>query len=177
MTRRKRPALLGAVGLMAAQVALLFPQAQNLSGTWKLDAERSHLSTAVLSGLIRAGAPGILHITQPANGTLIIESQINESHSRLYRPGGKSTTPVGPAGSITMSSRWDGRTLVSEGTLDSTSAASETVKEVLALSDEGRTLTIEITTQGAGHKSVSALVYTRTLVVEPCKNWPTPCKF
>ena len=64
----------------------------NMSGTWKLDAARSRVAaSAGLAGLIGAGAPETLHITQPANGTVVIESQINESHSRVYRPGTRTS--------------------------------------------------------------------------------------
>ena len=72
--------------------------------------------TAGLAGLIAAGAPPMLYVTQPANGTLVVESPMNEGHVRLYHPGGKTTTPVGQGGTITMTSQWDGRALASEGT-------------------------------------------------------------
>jgi len=164
-----------AVVLLVFQIAM--SQAPDLSGTWKLDSARSRVTPAVgMVGLIRAGAPATLHITQPANGTLIVESQINESQSRIYKPGGKTSTPVVPSGSITMTSKWEGRTLVSEGNLESTSGTPATVKEVLALSADGATLTIEITLTGATEKTSSTLVYTKSPAVEPCQKWPTPCK-
>jgi hypothetical protein len=123
--------------------------------------------------------PDTLYVTQPANGTLIIESQINESHARIYTPRAKSSTPVGQGGSITMTSRWDGRTLVSEGRRESSSGASTVVtqvKEVIALSADGRALSIDVTTMGSADSSASRLVYTKIQTVEPCQNWPTPCK-
>jgi outer membrane protein assembly factor BamB len=154
----------------------------DLTGTWQLDAARSRVSpSSGLAGLIGSGAPAALHVTQPANATVIIESHINESHSRLYSPGAATTTPitVGPPGTIRMTSRWDGRMLVSEGTRESTSgptkAASE-VKEVITISDDTRTLTIEVATTTAGETSTSTLVYTRLADVGPCQSWPTPCK-
>ncbi len=167
--------------LMAAQAAVVFAQPPDFSGTWKIDPSRSRVvETAALAGLVGAGAPPTLHITQPANGTLVLESQINESHARLYRPGRRTSTPVtvGPAGSITLTSRWEGRALVSEGTREFTSATSPAtnVKEVLSLSADGRTLTIEVTTTTAGDKSASTMVYARTKDVGPCQSWPTPCK-
>jgi hypothetical protein len=157
-------------------------QPPDFSGTWKLDANRSRVTaSAALSGLIAAGAPETLHVTQPANGTLILESQINESHARLYIPGGRSSTPVflGPAGSITMTSRWENGRLVSEGRRQSSSGTSTLVtevKEVIALSADGQALTLEITTSGAEGKSTSTLTYSRTQDVGPCQSWPTPCK-
>jgi hypothetical protein len=147
-------------------------QAPDFSGTWKLDSERSRIdATAGLIGLIRSGAPPTLHVTQPANGSLIVESQINESQSRIYKPGAKTSTTVVPSGTITMTSRWEGRTLVSEGTSESTSAPSA-VREVFSANSDGRTLTIQITVG----QNQSTLVYTRTQTAEPCRSWPTPCK-
>jgi hypothetical protein len=179
----KRVALCGAVVVLTAHLTLVLAQAPDFSGTWKLDPNRSRVTAeAGLAGLIGSGAPEILHVTQPANGTLVIESQINEGHARLYRPGDKSSTPVfvGPAGSITMTSRWDGRTLVSEGrreTASGTSTSVTEVREVIALSADGRTLTIDVTTAGPGDKSASTLIYMRTQEVGPCQSWPTPCKY
>ncbi len=171
-----------ALVLSAATTVPVFAQAPDFSGTWKLDPTRSRVTAAAaLSGLIGSGAPPTLHITQPANGTLIVESQINESHTRVYIPGRKSATPVtvGPPGTITMTSRWESRTVVSEGTRESTSGPSTVVtdvKEVLALSADGQTLTIDVATSGAGEKHASTLVYTRTKDVGPCQSWPTACK-
>ncbi|MGH9312221.1 MAG: hypothetical protein ACRD1S_03380 [Vicinamibacterales bacterium] len=163
-------------------MALALAQAPDFSGTWRLDTGRSRIApTAGLAGLAGAGAPDTLHVTQPANGTLVIESQINESHARLYTSRTKIVTPVtvGPGGRVAMTSRWDGRTLVSEGTRESSSGTStivQEVKEVIGVSADGRTLTIEITTQGPEATSTSTLMYTRIVDVGPCKTWQTPCK-
>jgi hypothetical protein len=167
---------------MAALAALASAQSPpDFAGTWKLDPVRSRVvETAGLAGLAGVGAPPTLHVTQPANGTLVVESQINESHARLYRPGVRVKTPVtvGPAGSLSAMSRWDGRALVSEGTREFTATATAPArfKEVLALSADGRTLTIEVTVTAAGESATSTLAYTRTQDVGPCKTWPTPCK-
>jgi len=176
----RRMAASGAAVLMSLRALVVLAQAPDFSGTWKLDPGRSRIAeTAGLAGLIGAGAPDTLHVTQPANGTLVIESQINESHARHYRPGSRISTPVtvGQAGSITMTSRWEGRSLVSEGTRESAASPVAThVKEVLSLSADGRTLTIEVTTTAAGDKSASTMAYTRTQDLGPCQTWPTPCK-
>ncbi len=168
--------------VVVAQVGFVFAQPPDFSGTWRLDASRSRISeTAALAGLIAAGAPDTLHVTHAANGTLVVESQFNESHARIYKPDGESSTPVfmGQVGSITMTSRWEGRILVSEGVLESTPGATTTaieVKEVLGLSSDGRTLEIEVTTTNAGGQSSSKLMYTRIGDVGPCESWPSPCK-
>lgn len=170
-------------GLLAtAHVALALAQAPDFSGTWRLDTERSRIApTAGLAGLAGAGAPATLHVTQPANGTLVIESQINEGHARLYKAGIKIVTPVtvGPGGSVAMTSRWDGHTLVSEGARESSSGTSpivQQIKEVIGVAADGSTLTIDITTTGPEGTSTSTLMYARIVDVGPCKTWPTPCK-
>ncbi len=169
--------------LMAlAGAASVLAQTPDFSGTWRLDARRSHITaTAGLAGLIGTGAPDILHVTHAANGTLIVESEINESHARIYTPGGKSSTPVfvGPAGSIAMTSRWDGRSLVAKGRREFTSSASATateVEEVFTLSTDRATLEITITTTGADGKNQSKLIYIRAQTLGPCESWPSPCK-
>jgi hypothetical protein len=53
---------------------------------------------------------------------------------------------VGQTGSITMTSRWDGRSLVGEGTREFTALPVARVKEVLSASADGRTLTVEVAT-------------------------------
>jgi hypothetical protein len=75
-----------------------------------------------------------------------------------------------------MASRWEARTLTSEGDLVPPSGAPARVKEAIALSEDGRTLTVEISASAPEGTNASTLVYTRTEVVEPCEKWPTPCK-
>jgi hypothetical protein len=175
----KRLATCAATLLLTAVAARVAAQAPGFGGTWRLDPGRSRLAdTAGLAGLAAAGAPVTIHVTQPNNGTLVVESQINEGHARLYRPGARITTPVtvGPAGGITMTSRWQGGALVAEGIRDYASDAPPTqVKEVLSLSADAAVLTIEVTTAAAGQTRASTLVYTRTRDLGPCQTWPTPC--
>ena len=163
--------------LFGVLLVLAQSAAPDVSGTWKLDLERSRISTEPgWPGLIGAGAPERIHVTQAANGTLVIESEINESHARIYKPGGTSSTPVAQTSAITMASRWEGRRLTSEGNLVPPSGAPTRVKEAIALSDDGQTLTVGITASGPGGTNASTLVYTRTKLVEPCEKWSTPCK-
>jgi hypothetical protein len=164
---------------VAALVLLLVlaQGAPSLSGTWKLDPARSRITNELgWPGLIGAAAPERIHITQASNGTLVIESEINEGHARIYKPGRESTaTPVAQTGRITMSSRWEGRTLVAEGTLVSPSGDSSTARETITPSEDGRSLVIEIAAGGESAKS-STLAYIRTEGVDPCEKWSTPCK-
>ncbi|MCA1585430.1 MAG: hypothetical protein LC791_11925 [Acidobacteria bacterium] len=166
-----------AMMMMAGVAVLAQGQSPNFSGTWKLDPSRSRMvEPAGLAGVIATGAPETLHITHALNGTVVLESEMNEGHARMYTPGGKSVTPVGQGGSITMTSQSDGRTLVSEGTQQDASGVSMSVKEMLALSSDGRILTIEVTKTSGSETKVSTLTYTRTNDVRPCESWPTPCK-
>lgn len=154
-------------------------QTPDFRGTWRLDEARSSVALeAPLAGLIGAGAPPTLHVTQPANGTLVVESQINESHARLYVPGEETTTPVflGEAGTITITTRWEGSTLVGEGVRESQSGPSTKVKEVFAVNAEGPTLEVEIVSSTAEGTSSSSLTYERVQGVGTCDSWPSPCK-
>jgi hypothetical protein len=151
-------------------------QAPDFSGTWKLDEARSLIvATAGITGLIAAGAPKTLHITQPANGTIVIESQINEAHARIYRPGKETSTPAGQGGAVTMTSKWEGTSLVNQGALKTANGDVTTIREVISLGAGGQSLTMEVTTN-AKEQASSTLVYTKITDVGPCETWPTPCK-
>jgi hypothetical protein len=158
--------------LILAATPILQAQAPDFSGTWRLDETNSKvLAAAGMFGLISAGAPKTLHITQPANGTIVIESQINEGHSRIYKPGRESSTPAGQGGAVTVTSKWDGKTLVSEGAFKAPNGDTTSVREVLSLAD-GKQLKLEVTTPAG----TSTLLYEKITDVGPCEKWPTPCK-
>ena len=159
--------------------ASLSAQAPDLAGTWQLDETKSMITaTAGIIGLIPAGAPKTLHITQPANGTIVIESQVNEAHVRIYKPGRETSTPAGQGGAVTMTSQWVGRALISEGAMKAPNGDTTTVREVVRLGADGKSLTMEVTTTPVGQteKVSSSLVYTKITDVGPCEKWPTPCK-
>lgn len=162
--------------VLLASAATLHAQAPDFSGTWRLDEAKSNVvATAGIIGLIPAGAPKTLHITQPANGTVVIESQVNEAHVRIYKPGRESSTPAGQGGAVTMTAKWEGKALVSEGALKAPNGDTTTVREVMSLSPDGKVLTMEVTTSFA-EKASSTLVYTKITDVGACNTWPTPCK-
>jgi hypothetical protein len=160
------------LAVIAFSFVSLHAQGPDFSGTWRLDEAKSQVvATAGIFGLIPAGAPKTLHITQPANGTLVIESQVNEGHSRIYKPGRESTTPAGQGGAVTVTSKWEGKNLVSAGAFKAPNGDTTTVKEILSLTD-GKQLTLEVTTPAG----TSTLHYTKITDVGPCEKWPTPCK-
>lgn len=166
--------------VMTVALATAAAQVPGFGGTWRLDDARSSIAPgAGLFGLIGSGIPATLHVTQPANGTLVVESQVNEGHARLYAPRGRTTTPAGQAGTITMQAKWSGRTLAADGTQESaagTSTTTRTVTEMYTLSPDGSTLTVEVTVTSGAETVSSRLVYTRLASVGRCESWPTPCK-
>jgi hypothetical protein len=168
------------VSLIAAAIvcagSIASAQAPDLSGTWRLDDSKSNVvATAGIIGLIPAGAPKTLHITQPANGTVVIESQINEAHVRIYKPGRETSTPAGQGGAVTMTTKWEGKSLISEGALKAPNGDTTTIREAMSVSADGNVLTLEVTTTAA-EKSTSTMVYTKITDVGSCETWPTPCK-
>ena len=164
--------------------ASLHAQAPDFSGTWRLDEAKSKVvATAGIVGLISAGAPKTLHITQPSNGTVVIESQINEAHVRIYKPGRETSTPAGQGGAVTMTTKWEGKSLISEGALKAPNGDTTTIREAVSLSADGKVLTMDVTTSASAtatasqaEKASSTLVYTKITDVGSCETWPTPCK-
>jgi hypothetical protein len=148
------------------------------AGTWRLDAAASRLTDgAGLAGLIAAGVPPTLHVTHAANGTLVVESPINEGHARIYKPGKETATPVAQGGTITVTTKWSGATLVAEGTMTAANSAPTAVKEVYALNTARTAISIEITAASSGSDPrVSRLIYVPISDMGPCEKWPTPCK-
>ena len=142
----------------------------DLSGSWRLDLTGSTVTPgAGLAGVHPNGAPAWLFVTQPANGTVLLESANNASQSRFYRPG-KSTTTATAGGTITMTTGWSGATLMAEGQLTTSGGATTPVKEVLSRSEDA--LVIQIM---AGDKT-SRLRYVRLTDTGACEAWPNPCK-
>ena len=132
---------------LLALAGALASDGPDFSGTWVLEKGESTVSNeAMFVGLSVAGPPPTLHITQPTNGTLVIESEVRESQSRFYVPDGKSTTPVllGEVGNITMTSRWEGASLTAEGQREAASAPPLDIKENIRLSSDGQRLEIQI---------------------------------
>ena len=159
MTRRP----LGfAASFAAAGVALASAQAPDLSGTWNLDRDASRITTAEgLAGLGDEGAPEILHITQAANGNLILSSRVNAAQPRVYQVEGESSLPAPgeDGGTMTVTSRWDDGSLVNEGSVAIDGGGTIRVYEELALSPDGRTLVLEVTTATSGGEETNRLVY------------------
>ena len=76
------------------------------------------------------------------------------------RLDGESSIPVGSGRSLTVTSRWDGERLVTEGS--QAPAGDDSVirlREIRALSEGGQTLTVEVMTTTAAGDNTNILVY------------------
>ncbi len=70
--------------------------------------------------------------------------------------------PVGPNATLSVTSRWEGQQFVAEGSQAPTGAdALVRLREVFALSEDGDTLTIDITAATPNGETTSRLVYRR----------------
>ena len=146
------------------------PSRSSFAGSWKLDAPGSTVTAgAAFAGVHAAGAPTWLFVTQPANGTFVVESATNASQARFYRPG-LSTTTSTANGTITMTTAWTGATLNAEGRATTSGGAVTAIKETFARDGDAMVVTIV-----AGYKT-STLRYTRLTEMGPCVSWPNPCK-
>ena len=138
-------------------------QETDFSGYWALDTEASSVETAeTLAGLAGGGAPENIFVSQARNGTLVISSQHNPSQPRVYSIDDDSLVPAPgeQGGSMQVTTRWQDRALVSEGSVVS-DADTLRVREVLSLSDDGDTLMLEATIASAAGEVSNRLVYRR----------------
>ncbi|HXT70596.1 MAG TPA: PQQ-binding-like beta-propeller repeat protein [Vicinamibacterales bacterium] len=148
------------------------PPSMSLAGSWTLDkAGSTVVDDAPYSGLVAKGAPPWMFVTQPTNGTVLVETAINTGHTRFYKPGAATTTDIAN-GVISMTTTWskDGKVLVADGTVKASSGVVTPVRETL--SRDADALVIEVT---VGDK-VSKFRYLPLKEVGPCSSWPTPCK-
>ena len=126
MTRRGRRGILSlalAVGVNLLVSAAVGAQAPDHSGTWRLNRDASQIAKgAGLTGLGAAGVPPTLYITQAANGTAVVGSDINESAAKLYQVSAQGLVLERDGTSEQLSMAADGKTL----TVKVSSAAGET---------------------------------------------------
>jgi imidazolonepropionase-like amidohydrolase len=100
---------------------------------------------------------------------------MNTSHARTYRLDGEGVTPLA-AGELRLRSRWEGGSLVAEGTDTSSQGG---VRETLSLGAAGQQLVVAITRTSPGSEGTARtakLVYERVERELPCTEWTTPCK-
>lgn len=146
-------------------------QRPDFSGMWTLDREASDLTPPAFSGGRGGDDVGRLFITHAANGTLIVGAETNGLKAWSYVPGREITVPVGRDTTMDVASRWEGGRLVAEGT-----RGDMTMHEVMSLSPDGSTLTIEVTTGTPAGEIRNRLVYRSDRPVGACETWAMPCK-
>ena len=120
--RRLQSRVLGVgLGLLASIAA--GAQTPDHSGTWRLNRDASQITKgAGLTGLGAGGIPPTLYVTQSANGTAVVGSDINESGAKLYQVSSKGLVLERDGTSEQLSLAPDGKTL----TVKIASAAGET---------------------------------------------------
>ena len=98
-------------------------QTADHSGTWRLNRDASQITKgAGLTGLGAGGAPPTLYVTQSANGTAVVGSDINESAAKLYQVSAKGLVLERDGTSERLSMSPDGKML----TVTISSASGET---------------------------------------------------
>ena len=153
---------------VAASVVSIFAQTPDFSGTWKLDTDRSQITVGRggRRGGRGGGTPDALVITQTTTELTIEQSADNQSRTRTYTLEGESSIPAGRGGNMTITSHWDGATLVSEGSQELSfggGGITIEVRQVHSLSPDGQTLTVEVTRTTPQGANTNTLVYTKAM--------------
>ncbi len=154
---------------VAASVVSVFAQTPDFSGTWKLDTDRSEITAGRggRRGGRGGGTPNAMVITQTATELTIEQSAGNQSRTLTYTLEGESSIPAGRGGNMTITSHWDGATLVSEGNQELSfggrGGITIEVREVRSLSADGQTLTVEVTRTTPRGANTNTLVYTKAM--------------
>jgi len=156
----KRTLLLAALLLVWAGPA--HAQRVDFNGTWRLDMQRSEITTGDgLEGLGES-APETLYIVQSSGGRLVLSSHLPGSTPREYLIGAQSLVPAPRPSTrqVIMKSRTSGLTVTNEGTVE-VDGEIVTVKEVLTMHPRGQLITVEVTTTRQWGPETNTLVYNR----------------
>ena len=163
-----------ALVLAAGAGTPVLAQDADFSGTWRLDRDASEFpqfgggggrgGRGGGPGGGRGGAAATVVITQSAD--LLTMEQQTERGSRTvtYRLDGGESTNSARRGETVSTSRWDGATLVTEGTMNLSTPRGDFSMDVVerhTLSDDGLTLTIESTRTAPFGEIATTLVYRR----------------
>ncbi len=168
MNRAAMVTMSAAALFVAAGVVSVFAQTPDFSGTWKLDTDRSQITAGRggRRGGRGGGTPDALVITQTATELTMEQSMGNQSRTLTYTLEGESSIPAGRGGSMTITSHWDGATLVSEGSQELSfggGGITIEVRQVRSLSADGQTLTVEVTRTTPRGANTNTLVYTKAM--------------
>jgi hypothetical protein len=146
---RRAPAASALAIIVCAAATLAGQKPPDFSGTWKLDRAGSQITTGTgIAGLGAGGAPNTLYISQAANGTVVVGSDVNESQARTFRIAGGAIASKGPE-----------------------------LHESASVSADGQTLTVTVVAARASPETRSTLTYKKTPGEDPCEKWPTPCRY
>ena len=151
--------------------ALASAQSPDFSGMWTLDREASDFTAPAFSGGRGGDDIRRLFIIHAANGTVVVGAETNGLKAWSFAPGRELTIPVGRDTTMEVASRWEGDRLVAEGT-----RGDMTMHEVMSLSPDGGTLTIEVTTGTPEGETRNRLVYRSGRPVGACETWAMPCR-
>lgn len=139
-----------------------FAQIPDFSGNWELDRSASRITTPNGLAGLRGSAPDHLYIQQTSSRTVILASRRPGASARSYQFDGETWLPAidGDPTKILMSSRVRGLSLISTG---AGRVAGETVsvREVLQMNPNGRTLTLQVTTTRQSVAETNTLIYKR----------------
>lgn len=167
-------ALLIMPALLAAAVTSGNAQPADFSGTWQLDRDASVLpeprgrrGIGRLFGRGRQAPRGpaeTLVITQTADALFVEQRSDEDARILRYRLDGSSSTNPMPRGELTTTSRWNGDTVITEGTQEISTPLrdiSMQLTERRSLSPDGRTMTVESTRTTRQGEIKATLVYRR----------------
>ncbi len=157
MTRLLALTLAAVLGVAPAVVA---QQRPDFSGTWRLNAEKSDAP----------GRPGgeamqNLTVTIVQTGDSLVIAQTVGGQGRTivqYFDGKPHTGPGARGGTMTSTSRWDGGSLVSEGSMNMETprgAMAVTFKETRTLSADGKTMTVVTTNETPRGERTRTMVF------------------
>lgn len=161
--------------LLAAAVTSAYAQPADFSGTWRLDRDASVLPEPPRGrrgigrlfgrgGQAPRGPAETLVITQTADALFVEQRSDDDGLILRYRLDGSSSTNPMPRGELTTTSRWDGNTVVTEGTQEISTPLrdiSMQLTERRSLSPDDRTMTVESTRATPRGEITVTLVYRR----------------
>jgi hypothetical protein len=134
----------------------------DFSGSWELVRSESRIETPYGLAGLRNSAPTQLYIQQNSSQTVILTTRHPGALPRSYQFDGQTWLLAieGDPTKLLMSSRIRGLSLITTGV---GRIAGETVnlQEVLTMGENGRTLTLQVTTTRSSRSETNTLVYKR----------------
>ena len=163
-----------ALVLAAGTGTPVLAQGSDFSGTWHLDRDASEFPQfgggggggrpGGRGGGRGGGAAATVVITQSADLLTMEQRAERGSRTMTYRLDGSESTNGAGRGEMVSTSRWDGATLVTEGTMNLSTPRGDFSLDIVerrSLSDDGQTLTVESTRSAPFGDIVMTLVYRR----------------